>query len=79
MYLTYDYPSQVRIAVTNTIKRTFKAVTKFFASIGASLVKAQQMRADYWLLNNMSDKQLKDIGITRGEIKQRFYGTDSQT
>jgi uncharacterized protein YjiS (DUF1127 family) len=37
------------------------------------------MRADYWLLNNMSDKQLKDIGITRGEIKQRFYGTDSQT
>jgi uncharacterized protein YjiS (DUF1127 family) len=79
MYLTYDYPSQVRIAVTTSIKRTIKTVAKFFASIGASLVKAQQMRADYWLLNNMSDKQLKDIGITRGEIKQRFYGTDSQT
>ena len=79
MYLTYDYPSQVRIAVTSSVKRTIKAVAKFFASIGASLVKAQQMRADYWLLNNMSDKQLKDIGITRGEIKQRFYGTDSQT
>jgi uncharacterized protein YjiS (DUF1127 family) len=79
MYLTYDYPSQVRIAVTNSIKCTFKAVTKFFASIGTSLAAAQQMRADYWLLNNMSDKQLKDIGITRGEIKQRFYGTDSQT
>jgi len=27
----------------------------------------------------MSDKQLKDIGVTRGEIKQRFYGTDSET
>ena len=79
MYLTYDYPSQFKIAVTTSIKRTFKAVTKFFASIGTSLVKAQQMRADFWLLNNMSDKQLKDIGITRGEIKQRFYGTDSQT
>jgi uncharacterized protein YjiS (DUF1127 family) len=79
MYLTYDYPSQVRIAVTTSIKRTFKAVTKFFVSIGTSLAKAQQMRADFWLLNNMSDKQLKDIGITRGEIKQRFYGTDSQT
>ena len=79
MYLTYDHPSQVRIAVTTSIKRTFKAVTKFFVSIGTSLAKAQQMRADFWLLNNMSDKQLKDIGITRGEIKQRFYGTDSTT
>ena len=46
MYLTYDYPSQVRIAVTASVKRTIKAVAKFFASIGASLVKAQQMRAD---------------------------------
>jgi len=44
MYLTYDYPSQFKLAVIN-----------------------------------MSDKQLKDIGITRGEIKQRFYGTDSET
>jgi len=79
MYLTYDYPSQLKISVTTSIKRTFKAVTKFLASIGTSLAKAQQMRADFWLLNNMSDKQLKDIGITRGEIKQRFYGTDSQT
>ena len=79
MYLTYDYPSQVRITVTNAIKRTIKAIVKFFVSIGASLAKAQQMRADYWLLNNMSDKQLKDIGITRGEIKQRFYDTDSTT
>lgn len=79
MYLTYDYPSQFKTTVITAIKLTFKAVTKFFASIGTSLAAAQQMRADYWLLNNMSDKQLKDIGITRGEIKQRFYGTDSQT
>ena len=79
MYVTYDYPSQLKISVTTSIKRTFKAVTKFLTSIGTSLAKAQQMRADFWLLNNMSDKQLKDIGITRGEIKQRFYGTDSQT
>lgn len=79
MYLTYDYPSQLKTTVITAIKRTFKAVTKFFASIGNALVVAQQKRVDYWLLNNMTDKQLKDIGITRGEIKQRFYGTDSQT
>ena len=79
MYLTYDYPSQFKLAVIVTTKRTLKAVAKFFISVGNSLAKAQQMRADYYLLNNMSDKQLKDIGITRGEIKQRFYGTDSET
>ena len=79
MYLTYDYPSQFKIAVIATTKRTLKAVAKFFISMGNSLATAQQKRADYWLLNSMSDKQLKDIGITRGEIKQRFYGTDSTT
>lgn len=79
MYLTYDYPSQFKTTVIATTKRTLKAVAEFFISIGNSLAKAQQMRADYWLLNNMSDKQLKDIGVTRGEIKQRFYGTDSET
>jgi uncharacterized protein YjiS (DUF1127 family) len=33
----------------------------------------QQRRADYWLLMNMSDKYLTDIGITRGEIKSKIY------
>ena len=79
MYLTYDYPSQFKTTVIATTKLTLKAVAKFFISVGNSLAKAQQMRADYYLLNNMSDKQLKDIGVTRGEIKQRFYGTDSET
>lgn len=79
MYLTYDYPSQFKLAVIATTKRTLKAVAKFLSDVGASIARAQQMRADYYLLNNMSDKQLKDIGITRGEIKQRFYGTDSET
>ena len=37
------------------------------------LQKNQQRRADYWLLMNMSDKYLIDIGITRGEIKSKIY------
>jgi uncharacterized protein YjiS (DUF1127 family) len=37
------------------------------------LQKNQQRRADYWLLHNMSDKYLLDIGITRGEIKSKIY------
>jgi uncharacterized protein YjiS (DUF1127 family) len=33
-----------------------------------------QRRADYWLLNNMSARDLRDLGITRCEIRQRVYG-----
>tara|TARA_R110002167_G_scaffold92150_3_gene247570 strand:+ start:292 stop:525 length:234 start_codon:yes stop_codon:yes gene_type:complete len=77
MYLTYNYPSQLRVITTSLVKRSWKATTRFFSSIGASIVKGQQKRADFWIINNMSDKQLKDIGVTRGEIKQRFYETNS--
>jgi uncharacterized protein YjiS (DUF1127 family) len=36
-----------------------------------AVAEAQQKRADYWLLTNMTDKELKDIGISRGEIAQK--------
>lgn len=39
-----------------------------------NLQNNQQRRADYWLLNNMTDNELKDIGITRGEIKTKIQG-----
>jgi uncharacterized protein YjiS (DUF1127 family) len=44
----------------------FKKFVKYFMAY-------QQARADYWMLQNMTDTQLKDIGITRGEIRERFY------
>lgn len=33
------------------------------------LQAAQERRAAFWQLQNLTDKQLKDIGITRGEIR----------
>ena len=69
MELVYTAPNK---ALT-LLKALLKALSKFFSDLGASLVKAQQLRADYWIVNNMSDKDLKDIGITRGEIKERVY------
>jgi len=38
------------------------------------LQKNQQRRADYWILMNLSDKELHDMGISRGEIRQKVYG-----
>ena len=38
-----------------------------------AIAVAQQRRADYWLLRNMSDKELKDIGINRGDIDRMIW------
>ena len=38
-----------------------------------NLQERQQRRADYWILQNMTNKALKDIGVTRGEINQKIY------
>lgn len=45
-------------------------IIKTFTDFLTSLQKAQQARADYWILTNMSDKELHDIGISRGEINR---------
>ena len=34
----------------------------------------QQRRADYWILMNLSDKELHDMEISRGEVRQKVYG-----
>ena len=44
-------------------------IIKTFTDFLASLQKAQQARADYWILTNMSDRELHDIGIARGDIR----------
>jgi len=44
-----------------------------FKKLAKAFVSYQQARADYWMLQNMTDNQLKDMGITRGEIRERFY------
>jgi len=44
-----------------------------FKNLLKTLQKHQQRRAEYWQLNNLTDKMLKDIGMTRGEINYRFY------
>jgi uncharacterized protein YjiS (DUF1127 family) len=41
-----------------------------------ALQDSQMRRVQYWQLVNMSDSALKDIGVTRGEIKQKFFSKD---
>ena len=40
--------------------------------------KNQQRRADYWMLTNMSNRELQDIGISRGEINRVIFQDEDQ-
>ena len=44
----------------------FKKIIKF-------IQKSQQKKVALWQLQNMTDMQLKDIGVSRGEIYQKVY------
>jgi len=41
-----------------------------FRRILKAIEKAQLRRVAYWQLTNMTDKDLKDIGITRSDIRR---------
>jgi uncharacterized protein YjiS (DUF1127 family) len=45
-----------------------------FKRLFNNIQRSRQASADLWLLNNMSDKDLRDIGITRGEIESKVKG-----
>jgi uncharacterized protein YjiS (DUF1127 family) len=48
-----------------------------FKKILHKIQDMQQRRADYFILMNMSDRELRDLGIGRSEIRQRLYGEES--
>jgi len=50
----------------NFLKRVFKAIET-----------AQQKRADYRLLHMLSERELRDLGIGRSQIKEIIYGEDT--
>lgn len=50
----------------NFIKRVFK-----------SIEEAQQKRADYMMLQMLSERELRDLGIGRSQIRDVIYGEES--
>ena len=45
-----------------------------FKKVFKVIQEMQQRRADYYILTHMSDRELRDLGISRSEIRQRIYG-----
>jgi uncharacterized protein YjiS (DUF1127 family) len=46
---------------------------KFIKGVFAAIVKAQELRAQVWQLSNLTDAELRDIGINRHDITRRVY------
>ncbi len=45
-----------------------------FRKIINFIQKSQERKVALWQLQNMSDMELKDIGVSRGEIYRKVYG-----
>jgi len=55
--------------------KVMKHIKKYLKALLAAIQKNQQQRADHWMLSNMSDRDLKDVGITRGQINGIIYSS----
>jgi len=47
-----------------------KYIMEYATSIMKSFAAYQQKRADYMLLHSLSDRELRDLGISRGSIRE---------
>lgn len=43
---------------------------KFLKKVLAAIIKAQEKRAAYWQLNHLTDRELRDMGIGRSQIRE---------
>ena len=58
----YQETCHVCVVIKNKINAILKKVAEY-----------QTRRASYWMLQNMTDRQLSDIGVSRSEIRSRCF------
>jgi uncharacterized protein YjiS (DUF1127 family) len=58
----YQETCHVCVVIKNKISAIWKKVSDY-----------QDRRASYWMLQNMTDRQLSDIGVSRSEIRSRVF------
>jgi uncharacterized protein YjiS (DUF1127 family) len=53
-----------------------KSIFSAISGVNKHIIRSRQATADLYLLNHLTDRELKDIGITRGDILHRYYNKD---
>jgi uncharacterized protein YjiS (DUF1127 family) len=59
-------------AIGAGLRRGFATVGRVLSAVGTALVTWPQRRAAYEQLKTLTDRELSDIGLTRGEISRVF-------
>jgi uncharacterized protein YjiS (DUF1127 family) len=59
-------------AIAGLFTRAVKGIAQFFTAVGTALVTYPERRAAYDRLRTLTDRELADIGLTRGEIVRVF-------
>jgi uncharacterized protein YjiS (DUF1127 family) len=53
-----------------------KSIFSAISGVNKHIIRSRQATADLYLLNHLTDRELRDIGITRGDILHRYYNKD---
>ncbi len=59
-------------AIAAGVKRAFVALGRTLAALGSAIVTWPERRATYESLRSLTDRELADIGLTRGDIARVF-------
>jgi uncharacterized protein YjiS (DUF1127 family) len=59
-------------ALAGSLRRTFARIGQALAAVGNALLTWPLRRATYDKLRRMSDRELEDIGLTRGDVARVF-------
>ena len=54
----------------------FITIFEAVSGLNKSIIKSRQASADLYLLQNLTDRELQDIGVTRGDLIHRYYNKD---
>ena len=59
-------------ALADRVRRGFTFLRRAIVAVGQAVFSWPQRRATYQRLHDLSDRELSDIGLTRGEISRVF-------
>jgi uncharacterized protein YjiS (DUF1127 family) len=59
-------------ALAAGLRRAFSGIGRFLATLGTTLLEFPERRATFERLHALSDRELADIGLSRGDLSRVF-------
>ena len=75
MFLSITVLGNKELPIAEKKDKAMKHIKQYLKALLEAIQKNQQQRADHWMLSNMTDRELRDVGISRGEINSIIYSS----